>query len=175
MKMKSHFRMIRAAALGALALQTACASTGETSSPPPSVQEDAVIAVRGTNTDGVSSAPIVVGGVDVTADGQAVAAAVEPAALDLADSEGRVAARFSFPANAESVTVRLHLDDFGGYETASGQAGALDTRGTALTFEVPARDLAESGRIELAVDLSESLVATGSDQMRLVPHLSVTY
>jgi hypothetical protein len=176
MKMKSHFWMVQAAALGALALQTACAATGETSSPPVAQEpQDTVITVRGTNTDGVTSAPVVVGGVEVTADGRSVEAVAESAAIDLADTEGRVAARFSVPAGAEQVTVHLALDDYGGYETATGQAGALDTRGTSLTFEVPARDLAENGRVEIAVDLSESLVSTGSETMRLVPHLSITY
>jgi hypothetical protein len=171
--MKSNF-WIGATALGALALQACSTASTETSSPSVGEHQESVITVRGTNTEGVQAAPIAIGSVEVTVDGRSVLVMAEPSVVDLADEQGRVAARFSVPAGAEQVVVRISLDDFGGYEKANGEAGVLDARGTNLTFEIPAHELAENGRAEIAFDLAKSLVSVASG-MRLIPQLTVTY
>ena len=165
-----------AVTIGALFLLAACGTaTGEASSGPPQESQESEVTLRGTNSEDVRSALLTMSDVEVTADGQPVPARLSAATVDLAQPEERVAVRFTVPAGAEKVRVILRFDDYGGYETASGEAGMLDARGTRLNFEVPARDLATSGKVQLSLDLAHSLVASEPERRVLAPNMQISY
>jgi hypothetical protein len=162
--MNMHLWMARASAIGALAMLAGCSNTGEQTTS--SNGRDVTVTIRGTNAEGVRSLPLALSDVNITIDGKAVSATSEPAAIDLASGEERVAARFTMTGGTEQVLVELKFDDYGGYESSRGQAGILVARGSSVVLTLPAAVVAEQGKAELTLDLARSLAETGGGETR---------
>jgi hypothetical protein len=172
-EMKTKPWTASAVTIGALFLLAGCGTaTGEASSGP---TQESEVTLRGTNSEDMRSTLLTLSDVEVTADGQPVPARLSAATVDLAQPDERVAARFIVPAGAQRIRVMLRFDDYGGYEMTNGEAGMLDARGTRLNFEVPARDLVTSGKVQLSLDLAHSLVASAPERRVLAPNMQISY
>jgi hypothetical protein len=132
--------------------------------------------LKGVNNPGYTSALVQVRRVTVTtADGQALPSRLKTRqALELTNPEhSHLVGRFVVPEGVEKVSVEVELDDFGGYEGASG-GGVIDTRVAPLRFEAPVTYLAERGHAVVHLDLGQSLQAQGEAKL-LLPSLDVRY
>jgi hypothetical protein len=178
--MKTKSLAAKAAAISAFALLAACGtgqgdtSVGTTGSTGTGTAREAMVTLRGVNGEDVRSALLTLSNVQVSADGQAVDARVDGRTIDLADGE-MVATRFAVPQGVATVHVVLTFDDFGGYELKNGTAGEVDARGTRVLIDLPAETLASSGKAQVALDLSRSLIEGGRARQMLAPHFELTY
>jgi hypothetical protein len=176
--MKTKSLAAKAAAISTFALLAACGtgqgdtSVGTTGST--GTAREAMVTLRGVNGQDVRSALLTLSNVEVSADGQAVDARVDGRTIDLADGE-MVATRFAVPQGVATVHVVLTFDDFGGYELNNGTAGEVDARGTRVLIDLPAETLASSGKAQVALDLSRSLIEGGRARQMLAPHFELSY
>lgn len=174
--MKSISFAAKAAAMGALVVAAACGtSEGDKTAERTGEQREALVTMRGVNIQDVRSALLTLSSVSVTADGRDLPTRIDGRTVDFAAEGELVAARFMVPADAQSVQVTLSFDDYGGYELDQGQAGELDARGTRVQLNLPARDLAASGKAQVSLDVSRSLIDSGQEQRLLAPHFELAY
>ncbi|HEX8820160.1 MAG TPA: hypothetical protein VF794_09565 [Archangium sp.] len=132
--------------------------------------------LKGVNNPGYTSALVQVRRLTVTSvDGQPLASRLKTRqALELTNPEhSHLLGRFVVPEGVERVNVEVELDDFGGYEGASG-GGVIDTRVAPLRFEAPVAYLAERGHAVVHLDLGQSLQTLGESRL-LLPSLDVRY
>jgi hypothetical protein len=171
-------------ALGAAALCLAgCGDvrTREATEPRPDFPEELqgqrfALRLKGVNNPGYTSALVQVRRITVTTvDGQALPSRLKTRqALELTNPEhSHLVGRFVVPDGVAKVRVEVELDDFGGYEGASG-GGVIDTRVAPLRFEAPVTYLAERGHAVVHLDLGQSLQAQGEAKL-LLPSLDVRY
>lgn len=174
--MKARLHAARAAAIGTLALLAACSGSSDTTTTTPETAEtrEALVTMRGVNAHALRSAMLTLSDVSVTADGKAVPVQIEAPTLDLAKGDERVAARFQVPSGAENVDVTFDFDDYGGFE-GKKQAGVIDARGTRVKLTLPAREIAESGKAQLSVDVDRSLRVGDAERRVFTPHFQLAY
>jgi hypothetical protein len=132
--------------------------------------------LKGVNNPGYSSALVHVRRVSVfTAEGQPLPSRlkVRQAVNLTAPEHSHLIGRFVVPEGVERVAVEVELDDFGGYEVASG-GGVIDTRVAPLRFEAPVAYLSERGHAVVHLDLGQSLRAQ-EESLLLLPSLDVRY
>lgn len=157
------------AALSAVALAAACST--DDSRPGPVQEQEVTLAIQGVNAGDYSSALMVMSDAYAMADGVKVPVQIDRARADLADPNDGLRVRLTLPASAESVQVRVELDDFGAY-VAGSRAGQVDTRGTPLRFTMPAAGLRNGALLRL--DLGRSIVPPNADKRFLLPHFDLT-
>jgi len=173
--MKTKSFAAKAAAISAVAVLAACGTNErETSVGSTDTAREAVVTLRGVNAEGVRSALLTLSNVEVSADGRALPTRVDGRTVDLAEGE-MVAARFAVPSGAQTVHVALSFDDYGGYELKNGNAGELDARGTRVLLDLPAETIASSGKAQVSLDLSRSMIERGGAQQLLAPHFELSY
>jgi hypothetical protein len=175
--MKARLYAAQAAKIGILALLSACGvgDQADTSTEPTSHSSQALLTVRGTNTDALHSALVTISELSVIADGRSVPVGIDTARLDLAQTDERIAARFHVPTGAKTIRVMIRFDDYGGYEARNGESGVLDARGTRLSFELPAAALASEGKAQLSLDLARSLIQQRAELQTFTPHFVLSY
>jgi hypothetical protein len=160
--------------LAASLLASACNQAKQTSESSTATSE-AVITVEGINPAELRSALFAVSDVEILADGRELDSSLDRASAGRARGGDKLSLRFSVPARARQIEVRLGFDEFGGYDGKAGKAGEIDARGTRIRFEVPARELAESGHASVRLDLARSLVPTRPGRLVLLPHFELLY
>jgi hypothetical protein len=132
--------------------------------------------LKGVNNPGYTSALVQVRRLSVTTvDGQTLPVRLKSRfPMDLTQTEqAHLLGLFVVPEGVDRVQVEVELDDFGGYEEASG-GGVIDTRVAPLRFEAPLAYLAERGHAVVHLDLGQSLRAQGEGRL-LLPSLDVRY
>jgi hypothetical protein len=170
--MKTSLYIAQAAAIGSLSLLMSCGVADRVDTTQKS--SEALVTVRGTNAEQFRAALFTLNNFEVTADGQPLAARVESTKLDLAQGQEQVVGRVDVPAQAQKLQIMLGFDDYGGFEAKSGESGALDARGAAFNFEVPAAAVA-GGKATLSFDVGRSLIERMPSERALVPHFVLSY
>jgi len=173
--MKTKSLAAKAAAISAVAVLAACGtSEGDKNVGSTGTSREAMVTLRGVNAQDVRSALLTLSNVEVSADGRALDTRVDGRTVDLAEGE-MVATRFAVPQGAATVHVVLTFDDYGGYELTNGTAGEVDARGTRVLLDLPAETLASSGKAQVSLDLSRSLLESGQARQMLAPHFGLAY
>lgn len=133
----------------------------------------ASLRIRGVNLGDLTAALVDLAEIQVLVDGVEVPLKTEWPSMNLARAEhAYLAARFELPEEAQQVSVRLRLDEWGGYEGAT--TGWLDSRPVLLRLELSPERLRDRGHAVVHLDLARSFVGTGEERL-LLPTFQLRY
>jgi hypothetical protein len=151
-------------------------TTAPESAPPAPTQGSLEVRLLGANPGSLYAVYAEVKELEVTAAGKPVRSYLGQHDINLANVDHAwLLGTFSPPTDAQSVHIKVVLDDYGAWETLTGSAGYLDARNTAIEFDAPVRWLAERGHATVKLDLSRSLVKRADEVRRLHPQVQIAY
>jgi hypothetical protein len=174
--MKAQLYSAPVAAIGGLAFLVACNANEPVDRTEPTGQtSEALVTISGTNTQDLRSVLLTISELTVVADGRAVPVRIDTAKLDFAQPDEGIDADFQVPVIATTIGVTARFDDYGGYEVRNGEAGVVDARGTSLSFDLPVKSLLTTGKAQLSLDVTRSLIRQRPEQWALAPHFELSY
>jgi hypothetical protein len=113
--------------------------------------------------------------VELEANGHPLPVEVEGTTLDLANgAQAWLIGTFDVPKGVDRVTVRVYLDEAGGFATA-GEEGEVDQRGASLEAELDVAHLALRNHAVFQLDVDRSLVEDRPEHRVFLPQWTLAY